>query len=670
MKKTTLLLAAIFIAGIGQAQIGGKLKGLKDKAKDKTTNSSSTNVAVSKYDKHMKAAKQAEDSGDFIKALKEYNSALEEKSGDYQASSGQRNVKDKAKEAFIEKGNAALDKEDCNEVALVVDDAIKTLGPTPSERESWENSKNNCEQLIVERKSKSADKDKQVAAAQAMATLTKGEGHASSDFVFNGPKQSVGVGEDLVMRFMFEKTMIEYAKDFGVSAGHYAYGFVNIYVNGEMKISNSYSFASNISKVWDYIDIPVNLDPEFINKLQEDNSLLKSPQDIWMMQQCFNPEMSSQKYVMAAMPYAKKGDFKVTVEFGLGEKGAEKASGIVAKKEVLVKVDEKGMEQFAARGPRYMRPLKADEKGSCEAFGSNFGSEHIGITVNLPHPPKYYNQKWCQEGIPATCDYDHGDLKVLIYLDGKEFEYISSELWNKAYENEKSLNFIVLSKTDAQMFANSNTEEDKLNGKFRVNYKGDYISKIIDMINGGKIAPGEHTVKIKVFAEEVVPKDEWNRDDFNDITWEEFFEGYAAIAEGEVTFNLSKDGIAKYQAKTYLDVPEGKVAKWATTESQLKAQISDPNIIVKAVNIRWNDWEVNYDAYKRPVSRETSADVYYFNKKTNSHRYLYSQKVKADYTSGSWSKAYWNEPIKESMNTSSGQLDPGINYPVPGNLKF
>ncbi len=649
------------LAGAGHAQIGkGKLGGLKDKVKGKGKSSTPT-VAVTAYDKHMKAGQAAENDGDFVKAYKEYSAALEEKSGDYSAKSSRDAAAGEAKSQYFKKMEDAKKAGECDEMERLADESL-TIFSSWHQAEYFKKEVPKCKEGAGAAKAKEAN-------AAALATLAKGQGHISTDFVFNGPKDAVNVGDDMVVRFMFEKTMIEYAEDFGVSPGHFAYGFLNVYINGEKKMSHTYSFASNISKVWEYIDIPVNLDPEFVKKLEADNSLLQTPQDIWMFQQSFNPELGTMNYVEEAVPYAKKGDFTVTVEFGLGEKGAEKASGIVAKKDIPVKVDEAGMEKFVMRGPRYLRPLRKDEVGKCSAQGSNFGSEHISIIVDLPHPPKYYNQKWCQEGIPATCDYDQGDLKVIVYLDGKHYEYLDAEIAGKAYKEDTKLNFVVLPKTDGEMFSTT-ADEDRIDGVSRLNHDGDYISKIIDEINGGKIAPGKHTVKIRIFAEEVVPKKEWNRDDLNQITWEEFYADYDPIAEGEVTFNVTKEGIAKYQAKTYLDVPKAKVAKWATTEAQLKTQISDPNIVVKAVNIRWADWNVNYDAFKRPVSRETSADVYYFNKKTNSYRYLYSQKVKADYSGGAWGKAYWNEPIKPSMNTSSGGLDAGINYPVPGNLKF
>ncbi len=650
------------LSASSHAQIGkGKLGGLKDKIKDKGKKTNNTSVGLSAYDKHMKAGQSAESSGDYVTAYKEYSAALEQKSGDYSAKSARDGAGKEAKSQYFKKMEDAQKSGECEEMERLADESLEVFG-------SWNQASYFKGQVPKCNESAGAAKAKEANAA-ALAKLEKGKGHISTDFVFNGPKQSVNIGEDMIVRFMFEKTMIEYAKDFGVSPGHFAYGYVNIYINGDKKISHSYSFASNISKVWEYIDIPVSLDPEFVKKLEADNSLLQTPQDIWILQQSANPEMGVMKYVEAAVPYARKGDYTVTVEFGLGEKDAKKANGIIAKKDIPVTVDEAGMEKFVMKGPKYLRPLKKDEIGSCAPKGSNFGSEHVSIIVDLPHPPKYYNQKWCQEGIPATCDYDHGDLKVLIYLDGKEYEYLDAEIGGKAYTEETKLNFVVLPKTDGEMFGTT-ADEDRIDGVSRVNMDGDYISKIIDQINGGKIAPGKHTVKIKVFAEEVVPKKDWNAPEYSKMSWSEFYERFDPIAEGETSFNITREGITKYQSKTYLDVPKAKVAKWASTEAQLKSQFSDPNIVVKAVNIRWANWNVNYNALKQPVSRETTADVYYFNKKTNSHRYLYSQKVKADYSGGTWGKAYWNQNIKVSMNSSSHELDPGINYPVSGNLKF
>ncbi|MCB9195849.1 MAG: hypothetical protein H6598_06470 [Flavobacteriales bacterium] len=137
------------------AQIGGKIGSVKDKAKEKvsnTTTNATGNVAVSAYDKHMNAGREAEEKGDFILAYKEYKLALAEKSGDYMATSAKSNVESKAEEQFVAKYKESLAKGNCSDVKTVLNDHMETIDMTPTSKEKLAAKINSCEKDVANMK--------------------------------------------------------------------------------------------------------------------------------------------------------------------------------------------------------------------------------------------------------------------------------------------------------------------------------------------------------------------------------------------------------------------------------------------------------------------------------------------------------------------------------------
>lgn len=153
MKSKQLLIGLgllCFLPGVN-AQIGGKIGSVKDKAKEKVSNTTGS-VAVSAYDKHMKAGQTAEEKGDFILAYKEYKLALAEKSGDYMASSAKSNVESKAEEQFVANYKASLAKGNCADVKTVLNDHMETIDMTPTSKEKLAAKINSCEKDVANMK--------------------------------------------------------------------------------------------------------------------------------------------------------------------------------------------------------------------------------------------------------------------------------------------------------------------------------------------------------------------------------------------------------------------------------------------------------------------------------------------------------------------------------------
>ncbi len=119
-------LGALFLALVlcsanpvqAQIKIGG---GNKIKNPVKTDKG---NVAVTKYDKAMKAGQKAEEAGNLKEAYKSYNEALEEKYGDYSAKSSAGRVEKALKDDYLVKMRAANEGGDCETMVNLADESL------------------------------------------------------------------------------------------------------------------------------------------------------------------------------------------------------------------------------------------------------------------------------------------------------------------------------------------------------------------------------------------------------------------------------------------------------------------------------------------------------------------------------------------------------------------
>ncbi len=626
--------------------------------------SSAPALAITPYDKHMTEARAADKKGDVVNAYRGYKAAAKAKYRDYQAMEGMKRLESKLTDNFDARIKTAQKASKCKDAKALTTE-LRELVPSYSILKYHDAANAKCGGAPAGGTPSSGTK------ARATGPLARDAGHFSNSIFFSEKTDKVDVGKSITCRMVFSKTMIEYAKSFGVNERNWAYAYVNTYLNDELVRADRYSFSSRESKTWEHFDIPISFTKDSMKDVKN-KANYTSPQAIWAVSNWLGNPDNLSGFAAKAIPYASKGDFKLTVELGFGEKDGDKPAGIVAKSDVMVTVSKEGYAKLLENGPKWLRPIAADEVGKGTSSGTQFGKEHVVAEIDLPHPLKYYNQKWCQRNMPDDCDYPSGSVFALLSVDGKPYKHHIAKLSDEGYSDAKKLAFVVLPKTDGEMFAPWGT---KVNDRYRINQKGLIISTLVDQINGGKIKPGKHTYKLKLVAGNKVPDDmnltAADKEFYNKNGAFAFYDTLPAIAEVEGDFEISKAGIKAFHKKTYLDVAKKKLRKNKKTEAELKKQLKGAkDVKVLAVNQRFG-WDIHYDAFKRPTHRTSSADVYYYNKKTKSHRYLYSRPIKADHKGNNkYGPARWTESMPNHMFSKSHDLIPGMNYPVSGKLKF
>lgn len=156
MKIKSLLLIVGLLSYVNNtnAQIGGKLGNLKDKAKDKVSNTgnSGNNVTLTAYDKHMKEGNTAEEKKDYITAYKEYKLALKEKTNDYMATSAKSRVEAEAENQYQVKYNELLGQGNCSEIKTLLSDQMETIDMSPTEKEKLGDKITSCESDVNQQK--------------------------------------------------------------------------------------------------------------------------------------------------------------------------------------------------------------------------------------------------------------------------------------------------------------------------------------------------------------------------------------------------------------------------------------------------------------------------------------------------------------------------------------
>lgn len=480
--------------------------------------------------------------------------------------------------------------------------------------------------------------------------MKPGSGYFYTSFKPNGFKTLVSVGDELFVRMNLGKTMVELAADNGLESSFYAYGFIVAYIDGE-KVFNAgpYSFASNISKQWTYIDIPLNVSPEFADKLAADNSLLETNQDVWVFQHLYQEKNVPSMYATAAIGKMKSGNHELKIEFALANSGDTEPKATVCSSNVKVGVDEAGSNAIAMNGPKNLRPLSEKERGNFVMNSSSYtvGSGELTANLQLPNPPKYYNMKWCKA---SSCDYDHGSMLFYVSVDNIPVAAWGADLWDAAYESQKNFAITLLPATDAgygDMSAAYNTN---------TLYKGasPVVYALLDMIYGGKLGVGNHKLTIKAYSQECIPYD---------VSYEfvnSYFAQWPAIAETTIDLNITNDGLNKMMASSSAKPLSHAGGEWAAIDAKLKA--SNTGGFYELVDVACQtEWNVVTNSLGVILYRECKADVIY--KCDYGYRLQKRVAVKADYMGGSsYGTPYFNERIEASHGPS---LLGTMHLPVP-----
>ncbi len=430
--------------------------------------------------------------------------------------------------------------------------------------------------------------------------LESGKGYFSTTFKSGDYKTEVNVGDELFVRMNLGKTMIEYAEAAGLESSFSAYGYITVYIDGVKAFtSNQISFASNISKVWTYIDIPINVNPGYGEQLAANPELLETDQDIWVLQQLFQEKSIPVMYTTAAITKMTSGSHDVKVEFGLGESSSKEPSTTICSGTVKVVVDAAGSEALSEKGPKHLRPLKEEEKGKFIFNTTSFtpGMSELNFKLQLPKQPKYYTEKWCQS---SSCDYDHGTLSFYVTIDGEPFVSWESVLWNENYEVKKEFDMIILPLTDAGI----EDPASPFNSSVLNKNANPITYALFDMLYGGQLKPGKHTLTFKFWSTECVPMSGANYEFTNN-----FYDKYPSIALGTIEINVTQEGLDKLANSSSAKKLTHGGGEWVAKDAQLKgiyAGNSEVQVLDVAVQ---TEWKYNKNYYGVILSRECKADV-------------------------------------------------------------
>jgi len=481
-------------------------------------------------------------------------------------------------------------------------------------------------------------------------TLEPGKGSFFTSFKPNGFKSEVGIGEELFVRLNIGKTMIEHADAAGFSSSHSAFGFITVYIDGKKCFTNGpISFASNISKKWTYIDVPLNVSPDFIEKIAADQSMLETAQEIWMFQQLFQENSIPKQYAGSAIKQMTSTAHSVKVEFGLGESSSTEPKIVVCTGVVNVKVDAAGAEALAMRGPKHLRPLKEEEKGKFTFNTNTFvpGTSELNVKLQLPFPAKYYNEKWCQAN---TCDYDHGSMLFYVSVDGMPVTHWAADLWNEDYEKLKEFSFIVLPVNDAGY--------GDMGAAFNKNkiYKGSspVVYALLDMLYGGIIKPGNHKLTIKAYSQESIPMNTGFELEHS------FISQWPSIAETTIDFNVTQDGLTKLINASSAKKLSHAGGEWTAIDNKLKTlNQGTPGMEILDVACK-TEWKVVTNSLGIIIHRVCKADVFY--KCEYGYRIEKGVEVKSDYAGGAYGSPYFSDRIGADHGPS---LLGTMHLPVP-----
>lgn len=478
-----------------------------------------------------------------------------------------------------------------------------------------------------------------------------GKGYFFTTFKPNNYLSSVGVGDDLFVRMELGKTMIEWCQEKGLSVDYTAYGFVVISIDGEKVFtSRPLSFASNISKQWTFINIPLSISPDFIAKIENDQSMLETAQDIWVFQQLFQENSIPKMYTEVAMKKLTNGSHQLKVELGFGESDSKEPLFIACSGDVAVVADASSVEMLAEKGPKHLRPLKESEKGNFVFNTVSFiaGFSDLKASLEVPEALKYYNMKWCQS---SSCDYDHGNIEFYASIDEKPLAAWSQTFEGVDYEQMKKFDLVVFPKSDAGI----GTVEATFNQSKLFKAENPMAYALFDLIYSGKLPVGKHLLKIKAYSPQSIPLNTAYEFDAA------YFNQFPALAENSIVFEVTAEGKAQLIAASTAQKLTHASGEWVAIDQALKNSATGNSMdqIVDAATT--SQWKVVTNSLGAILYRECKANVIY--KSQYGFRMQKGVAVRQDYSGGgTYGTPYFSDRI-EFMHGPS--LLNSTHIPVP-----
>jgi hypothetical protein len=283
------------------------------------------------------------------------------------------------------------------------------------------------------------------------------------------------------------------------------------------------------------------------------------------------------------------------------------------------------------------RELKDNEKGNFIFSTSEFtvGSGALSATLELPNPFKWYVMKWCKS---SSCDYDQGDLNFAAFIDDELLTAWSAKIWDSDYKEAKSFPIVVLPETDIEL----GTYGASFNKSKLFKDENPLVYAMYDFIYSGRLKPGTHNLKIKVYTDEVVPLNEA----YENIA--EYHNKWTPIAENSITLTLTEAGL-----KGFIDASNAKKlthagGDWDAIDNHLKSTAASGLEKIQIIDVATNtEWKVTLNAFGVPIFRECKADIIY-NSSEYGCRKISLVKIKQDYNA---STGYGNPYVAENLNS-------------------
>ena len=657
MKKPTILIFTLFFVTAINFNVNAQinLHSLKKKV-NKVENNNNHNskkknsdeqTEQGSYSQLMDVAGQKSSDGDFLSALKYYKAALAKKSGDYSAKQKVKEMESSVQDKYMNILNTEIEKGDCQNAKNDLDSVMAVM-------EYWGQEKyyrGKIQKCLANSSEKSS--------ANTGTAFNSANSQAGKIYFYKKFKDyqfanNFAASDEIYAKINMGKTMIDYSGELGLSSTFNAYGFFKFYINDKLvATSGPYSFSSDMSKVWKDFDIPLSINSDFAKKLQGQPELLSTKQDIWLFQQLFIENSINMQFTTAEILNLKNGANSVKVEFGLGEKNAKEPKGIIASGEMTINMDNTNNKELYKRGPKYLRPLDDKDLGNFKFASStiNIGSSPISCTLELPNPPKFYNQYWCKAN---TCDYDHGSLVFYAELDGQFFASWNSEFDGDAYSKQKSFNLTILPANDSKL-EDSDAPFNSEDLFKRTTVTNPLPYAMFDQTYSGLMKAGNHTLKLKVYSIETVPYS---------ATFEntkEYHNKWRSIAETTENLNLTNTARQHLIASSTAKKLRHAGGAWTSVDNYLKTSQTNGNAVILDVAAN-TKWKITVNVLNVPIYRTCRADILY---KTGAGAYRINRAVgvKEDYKGGSYGKPYFTEVL--DYNIPGFMLAP-IHFPVPG----
>jgi len=466
-------------------------------------------------------------------------------------------------------------------------------------------------------------------------------------------KSSINIGEELYINFNLNKTMYE----FGVANGMdspFQYGFVVIWINGEkVDVVGPYNFQSNHTKQWTDFSVPLAISPDFIKKIESDQSMLETSQDIWLFQQLFQENGIVKRYTSAAITKMKTGENKLKVEFGLAQSEAKEPKVIICSGEVSIVSDVAGKKELLKKGPKNLIPLEDNEMAKFNFSSSNYtlGSGEYSVTLEMPYAPKYYNMKWCKA---TSCDYDHGSLNMVAFLNDEVLAFWSVKFENDAYSNGKNFEMPAFISSDKDL-ANADAAFNKASLAGGTN---SLVFGLFDKLYAGKLPEGAHNLRLKLYSNECVPYS---------ATFEntaQYHNAFPAIAENTVQILIKQDVTNKLIASSSVKKLTHDTGEWASVDAHLKTTLAAGMPEIQVLDVATtSQWKVTVNTLGAPIYRDCKADAIY-NSSQFGCRLLKGINIREDYKDGKYGKPYSTEVLNSYFMGGSSTLN-SMHVPIP-----